>query len=126
MQPTPLVFIIAIILFMTPISRVLRSEIVYWSCLIASLLFPWIAYEVVRNELGTYDVNWFVSTITLTTLLLLYKLFDNYILRTRGRNLFIAYRGHHLGMKEGWLDLIFQFILIFLPLIWFFIGKVIL
>lgn len=116
-------FIVPVILFIAPIGVVLRSEIVYWSMLVASLLFPWIAYEIVENNLGTYDVKWFVSTVTLPALFLLYKLFDRCILKLKGRHLFLAWKGYHLPTNESWLDLIFQIFLMMSPLVWFEIGK---
>ncbi len=119
-----IVVLIPIILFVTPIAVILRSGIVYWSLLSGSLLFPWIAFEIVQNDLGIYDVNWFVVTVGLTTDLSLYKLFDKYILKIKGRHLFITWRRHTLPLKESWLDLIFQYILIFLPLIFLLIGGV--
>jgi len=122
-QPLEIVIIIPIILFVTPVAVILRSGIIYWSLLLGSLLFPWIAFEIVQNDLGIYDANWFVVTASLTTDLGLYKLFDKCILKMKGRHLFIAWRHHTLPLKESWLDLIFQYILIFLPLFLLLIGR---
>lgn len=109
------VLIFPFILFITPIAAILRSEIVYWSMLLASLLFPWIAFEIVQNGLGDYNGKWFETTVSPTAVLLLYKLF--------GRHLFITWRGHYLSMNEGWLDILLQVILIFSPVAWFWMGE---
>jgi len=120
-----IVFILPIVLFVIPLGFVLRSEIVFWSALFASLLFPWIAYEIVQNDLGNYDLYWFVASVSPTTLLFLYKLFDWVILKLYNRHLFITWKGYSLPIKEGWLDLIMQFVLISSTLIWFWVGKAI-
>lgn len=118
-----LVIIIPLILFLTPISMILRSEIVYWSLLLTSLLFPWIAFEIVRNGLGNYDLMWFLATVNSTIVLGLYKLFDRFILKTKGRHLFISWKGHYLHTDDSWLDLIFQIILMMIPVLWIGIWK---
>lgn len=120
-----IVFILPIILFVIPIGFVLRSEIVFWSVLLTSLLFPWIAYEIVQNDLGKYDLYWFVVSVSPTTLMCLYKLFDWVILKLYKRHFFITWKGNYLPLKEGWLDLIMQFVLIFSTQIWFWVGKAI-
>lgn len=117
------VLIFPLILFITPIAAILRSEIVYWSMLLASLLFPWIAFEIVQNGLGDYNGTWFETTVSPTAVLLLYKLFDRIILKLFGRHLFITWRGHYLSMNEGWLDILLQVILIFSPVAWFWMGE---
>ena len=122
-QPLAIVILIPIILFVTPVSAILKSGMIYWSLLLASLLFPWIAFEIVQHDLGIYDENWFVVSVSLTTALWLYKLFDRCILKLKGRPLFITWRHHTLPLKESWLDLIFQYILIFLPLTFLLIGR---
>jgi hypothetical protein len=120
-----LVVAIPLVLFNSPLSYILRSEIVYWAMLLVSLLFPWIAYEIIQNDLGKYDVFWFVTTVNMTTCLGLYKLFDQIILKLYNRHLFISWKGHYLHKNESWLDLIMQLILILLPAIWFWIGVAI-
>lgn len=122
-QLCALVVGIPLVLFITPFFYILRSELVYWALLLISLLFPWIAFEIVRNDLWNYDVIWFVTSINSTTLLVLYKLFDRLILKLFDRPLFITWRGHYLPMNEGWLDLFFQLLLIALPAFWFGIGS---
>ena len=116
---------IPIFLFVSPIAVILRSKIVYWSLLVASLLFPWIAYLIVRNGLGSYDAAWFITTVGLTTTLLMYKLFDLLILKVFDRHLFISWNNNYPPLNQGWLDIPLQFILIFSPVFWFWIGKAI-
>lgn len=118
-----IVVVIPLLMFTTPLSYILRSEIVYWSLLLASLLFPWIAFEIVQNGLWKYDLMWFLVTMNATIALVLYKLFDRIILKIKGRRLFFFWRGHSLPMEESWLDAVFQVFLMMLPLLWIFIGK---
>ncbi len=118
-----LAVIIPLVLFTTPLSYILRSEIVYWSMLLASLLFPWIAYEIVQNDLGKYDVFWFVAAVNSTIVLGLYKLFDRFMLKIKGRHLFISWRGHYLHTDDSWLDVIFQIVLMVVPALWFWVGQ---
>lgn len=117
---------IPLFLFNTPLSYILRSAIVYWSLLLASLLFPWIAFEIVQNDLGKCDVMWFVTTINSTIELILYKVFDRIILKTKGRHLYFYWRGrNYMPLSESWLDLIFQLLLTGIPILWFWIGQAI-
>jgi hypothetical protein len=118
--------VIPLFLFNTPLSYILRSAIVYWSLLLASLLFPWIAFEIVQNDLGKYDVMWFVTTINSTIELILYKVFDRITLKTKDRHLYFYWRGrNYLSLSESWLDLIFQLLLTGIPILWFWIGQAI-
>lgn len=81
---------------------ILRSEIVYWSLfLVASLLFPCLAYLIVQNGLGNYDVAWFITAIGLTSTLLMYKLFDQLVLKLFDRHLFITWKGHYCLLIKG-------------------------
>lgn len=107
------------------VSFILRFEIVYWPLLAVSLIFPWISYELVQNNLGNYDEYWFVSTVTLPVLMLLYKLFDNYMLRIKKRHLFTLWSARNLPINEGWTDILMQVILIVSPLFWLLIGAVV-
>lgn len=120
-----IVLVIPIILFIIPLFFVLRSEIVYWSLLLASLLFPWIAYEIVQNNLGEYNVEWFVVSISTTTVLGLYKLFDWIILKLFGRHVRLFWQRREFPKNAEWIDLIMKVILISLPIIWFWIGRTI-
>jgi len=118
--------LIPLVLFMTPLSYILRSGIVYWSLLLASLLFPWIAFEIVQNDLGKYDAVWFMTAINMTAVLVLYKLFDRIILKTKDRHLFLYWRGRSsFPPNESLLDMFFQFFLMILPVCWIWIGQAI-
>lgn len=92
--------------------------------LLIALLFPWITFELVMNDLGTQnDVFYLGATFSPLVFMIQYTLFDRIIRKKYDRHLYIVIHRNYHSFKGDWLDLFFQLVLTFSPLVLLQFGR---
>ncbi len=111
---------------LTPAYYLLRGYFLYYLFLGISLLFPWIAYELMSNGLEPCNTSLLVAAFSPLLFMILFKWFDKIIQKRYNRHLYFHFKGYYFGsFRESWLDLIFQLSLSFSPFLIALIGKLI-
>ncbi|WP_343606717.1 hypothetical protein [Fluviicola sp.] len=117
-------FLFVVIFSLTPAHYLLRAYFMYVLFLLISLLFPWITFELIINDLGSWNDPYYLgATFIPLSFMMLYKLFDSIIRKRYDRHLHIVFHRNYAGFKGEWLDLFFQLILLFSPLVFIPLGK---